>query len=97
MKGLERLEEWYVSHCNGEWEHHSGIDIGTLDNPGWTLKINLAGTKAEDRSLERVKLERSERDWLQYWVANREFHAACGARNLSELIEIFCDWFERSD
>jgi hypothetical protein len=94
MIGFARLEQWYFSHCDGRWEHQYGVDIGTLDNPGWRVKIDLAGTKAENRTLERVKLERTETDWLQYWVENRQFHAACGPRNLSETLNSFCDWFD---
>ena len=30
------LEEWYVSNCDGDWEHTFGITINTIDNPGWS-------------------------------------------------------------
>jgi len=95
MTSLERLENWYSSHCNGDWEHQSGIEIDSLDNPGWHITIDLTGTKGENKTLERTKLGRSENDRLQYWVENRKFNAACGPKNLSELIGIFCEWFER--
>jgi hypothetical protein len=94
MTSLERLEKWYSSHCNGDWEHQYGIEIGTLDNPGWRVTIDLTGTKGENKTLDRMKLERTENDWLQYWVENRKFNAACGPKNLSELIDIFCNWFD---
>jgi len=94
MTSLERLENWYSSRCNGDWEHQYGIEIGTLDNPGWLIKIDLTGTKGESKTLDRMKLERTENDWLQYWVENRKFNAACGPKNLSEMIDIFCEWFE---
>jgi hypothetical protein len=42
---LERLQTWYSSHCDGEWEHDFGVQIGTLHNPGWTLRIDLTGTE----------------------------------------------------
>lgn len=41
---LSRLQRWYKSNCDGDWEHSYGIDIGNLDNPGWTVKINLDDT-----------------------------------------------------
>jgi hypothetical protein len=94
MTGLERLEKWYSSHCNGDWEHQHGVDIGTLDNPGWRITIDLRGTKSENKALDRVKLERTTNDWLQYWVEDRKFNAACGPENLSEAIGVFCDWFD---
>ena len=96
MTSLERLEKWYSSHCNGEWEHQYGIEIDSLDNPGWRITIDLTGTTGENKTLDRMKLERTESGWLQYWVENRKFNAACGPKNLSELIDIFCNWFESS-
>jgi len=95
MTILERLEDCYLSHCNGDWEHRNGIEIDSLDNPGWRITIELTGTKGENKSLDRMKLERTENDWLQCWVENRKFHAGCGPKNLSEAIDIFCDWFDR--
>ena len=31
--------DWYLSQCNGDWEHAYGVKIDTLDNPGWTLEV----------------------------------------------------------
>jgi Immunity protein 53 len=95
MTSLERLERWYSSHCDRDWEHENGIRIGTLDNPGWRITIDLTGTKGENKTLDRIKLERTRNDWLQYWVENHKFNAACGPKNLSEVIDIFCEWFDR--
>lgn len=39
-----RLSEWYRSQCDGYWEHKYGVSIGTLDNPGWCVCIDLTGT-----------------------------------------------------
>jgi hypothetical protein len=94
MTSLERLENWYSSQCNGDWEHQYGIEIGTVDNPGWSIEIDLTGTKCGNKTLRRMKLERTEKDWLQYWVENRKFNAACGPKKLSEMNDIFCKWFE---
>ena len=96
MSALARLENWYASHCNGDWEHQWGIRISTLDNPGWRVVINVIGTKAEGAPLDRTRQERAQDDWVEYWVENGKFTAACGPRNLSEVIEIFCDWFDKS-
>ena len=41
------LQDWYKNQCNDEWEHDYGITIGTLDNPGWDVKIDLIGTSLE--------------------------------------------------
>ena len=41
------LERWYQAQCDGDWEHHSGVTIETLDNPGWLVKIDLRGVEPE--------------------------------------------------
>jgi immunity protein 53 of polymorphic toxin system len=40
---LRRFQNWYQAHCNGDWEHHAGVTIDTLDNPGWSVRIHLTG------------------------------------------------------
>lgn len=58
------LQKWYQAHCDGDWEHGSGIHLGTIDNPGWSLTVNLKDTELEDRKFQKVKVERSENDWV---------------------------------
>jgi hypothetical protein len=92
--GFSLLEEWYRQRYNGDWEHAWGIKIETLDNPGWKIKINLNETRVEDKTLQRVRIQRSEDDWIDYRAEKRTFHAGCGPLNLCETIRIFVDWFE---
>jgi hypothetical protein len=88
------LEKWYASRCDGEWEHSYGVEIETIDNPGWVVKIDLRRTPKEKAALDPVKLDRSDTDWIRYWTEKGQFHIACGAQNLSESIHIFLKWFE---
>ncbi len=48
------LLKWYCKHCNGDWEHGTGIHIDTLDNPGWSIKINLEDTELEDKIFKKL-------------------------------------------
>jgi hypothetical protein len=50
MNEVTRLQRWYESQCNGEWEHPHGISITSCDNPGWWVGIDLAGTPREAES-----------------------------------------------
>jgi hypothetical protein len=45
LEDLEWLQEWYSRQCNGEWEHSGGVRIETIDNPGWWVRVSLAGTE----------------------------------------------------
>jgi Immunity protein 53 len=80
---VSELEKWYGAQSDGHWEHPWGVAIDTLDNPGWKVKIALRGTVGAGRMLERVRVDRSSADWLQYWVKDDKFEAACGPLNLT--------------
>ena len=51
---LASLEEWYSSLYDGDWEHGLGIKIESLDNPGWSVTINLADTELEEMPFSEV-------------------------------------------
>ena len=91
---LGRLERWYQSHCDGDWEHGEGVEIGTLDNPGWRVKVSLADTNLESRPFERIAVARSDDDWLQAWVEDNVWNAAAGPLNLTEALDTFLSWAE---
>ncbi len=54
---LERLASWCASQCDGDWEHQQGIKIGPLDNPGWSVKIDLTDTELAEESFDEFKEE----------------------------------------
>jgi hypothetical protein len=83
------LEEWYYSNCDNDWEHTYGISIGTLDNPGWTVEIDLKGTPLENLDFDAVDIERTMNNWIVCSVANNQFVAQGGPQNLSEILDIF--------
>ncbi|ROP37121.1 immunity 53 family protein [Saccharothrix texasensis] len=89
MDDLVFLQQWFSAHCDEDWEHGEGIKLISLDNPGWSLEVDLRGTGFEGRSMPRVKAERSETDWTQAWSDGRKFHAVGGAGNLVEVIGHF--------
>jgi hypothetical protein len=92
---LEKLTAWYASNCDGDWEHGSGVKIGTLDNPGWRLEVNLRGTPLEQRPFSLVE-DRYDHDteWLRCWIEESTFHAACGPLRLEDALSVFLDWAE---
>ena len=76
MNTLQETERWYSSQCDGDWEHMYGVDIGTLDNPGWTVKIDLRDTELEDVPFEPVWQGNADEDgdWLQIRVEGGQFN-----------------------
>jgi elongation factor P hydroxylase len=89
------LQGWYTSQCDGDWEHQAGVKIETLDNPGWSLAIDLERTSRQGVSFERVEIHRSEHDWCLCWVDCLVFKSACGPTNLGEAIHTFRTWCQQ--
>ncbi|GIK59107.1 MAG: hypothetical protein BroJett015_47700 [Chloroflexota bacterium] len=87
-----RIMQWYYAHCDGDWEHDEGILIGTLDNPGWYLKINLEGTELEAKPFTEISQLEHEIEWHRCWVENKKFHGAGGPMMMIIIMEAFLDW-----
>lgn len=92
MSTLQKLQEWFASQCNGDWEHGSGIKIETLDNPGWSVFINLEDTRLAGKAFEPLEIELSEENWLFCSVEKQVFKIACGPRSLEEGLKVFLQW-----
>ena len=97
------LMQWYLDQCDDDWEHSYGIDIGNLDNPGWTLKIDLRDTKLMGRSFAKVEHGEPADDleeWKKtgsWWIAEVKgdrFEGVCGPLDLPALINAFRTWVE---
>jgi len=86
---VTRIQNWYRSQCDGDWEHSYGLTIETLDNPGWQVTIDLADTPWAAVRVPLEVIERTDRDWVHLEVTAAKFKAAGGPGNLEELIELF--------
>ncbi|MFK0238901.1 Imm53 family immunity protein [Streptomyces vinaceus] len=75
--------------CGGAVRARCG---STLDNPGWTVEIDLEETDLEGREYPRQDVNRNTQDWVRAWTAEKTFHAACGPGNLGEALAIFRTW-----
>lgn len=79
--------------CNGDWEHTYGIFINNIDNPGWSLKVELKDTYLYEVEFKPQRIQRqNEGDWVLCNVEDGEFHGYGGPNNLGEIIEIFLIW-----
>lgn len=93
MDVLEGLQDWYISMCNGDWEHTYGIKIENIDNPGWAISIELVGTPLYEVKFDAIKIQRADDDdWVQCRIENGNFEGRCGPKNLKEVIGIFLDF-----
>jgi len=86
---LTWLSEWYKSNCDGDWEHDYGLKIETLDNPGWSLTIDLENTKIEIKEREWNYFEENDFDWFGYKVKDGKYEASGDPSKLEVLIGKF--------
>jgi hypothetical protein len=101
MNEIERIQRWYRNQCDGDWEHASGVTIGTLDNPGWSLAVDLAGTDMESIFFEPMAYrvgpdsEPEDEDWYVCRIEESQFKGFGGPNHLSTLLKVFLDWAEQ--
>ena len=88
--GLAWLQSWYLKQCNGLWEHEFGVDIETMDNPGWHLKVQIEGTPLQGRRVDLPQVSGpNDRDWIKIRSDGETFEAMGGPSNLDEMLNAF--------
>ena len=85
---LKVLQQWYQSKCDGTWEHMYGVEIDTLDNPGWTVSL----TGETDKKSINIFVDRSEDNCLSVKSCNDNFVAYGGINNLEEILAHAVEW-----
>ncbi|MEV6358378.1 immunity 53 family protein [Streptomyces hydrogenans] len=90
------VQGWYAAQCDGDWEHEWGVRIDTLDNPGWSVRIDLEETALAEHVFPRLDITRGEDDWVMAWTSDLAFRAACGPGNLTEVLRLFRRWAEEN-
>ncbi len=92
LNALQRLQEWYVFHCDGAWEHNSVVRIETMDNPGWYLEVDIYETELADKAFEAEKASSDDGRWHECYIKGGKFIVYGGQFQLEELINIFLNW-----
>ena len=70
------------------------VAIENIDNPGWSLRIELVDTSLEAADFSEVLIERSENDWVHCKVEKSVFQGYGGPENLGEILGLFLDWVD---
>ena len=98
MNEIAKIQNWFQSQCDGDWEHGRGIRIESLDNPGWKVEIELEGTDLENTVF--IPIERNvspsrpegETDWYTCKVEEAKFKGYGSPQHLITILGIFLDW-----
>jgi hypothetical protein len=92
MSVLDEIQKWYASNCDTYWEHSFGVQIGTLDNPGWDVTIDLKDTNLDGKHFEEFQREASEERWIHCRVEKNKFRGFGDETKLEEILKVFLDW-----
>ena len=98
---MDNLIEWLQTIfaddlCGGTWEHRWGIQISTLDNPGWAFKFDLIDTDLVDIPFNTVNIEIDENNWFMCRIQDGKFEGAGGPKNLTEILRTFKEWYVKA-
>jgi hypothetical protein len=93
---IEWLEGWYQRNCNGDWEHTFGVKIETLDNPGWSVVIDLDETYLEGVPFDDVVDLDSGADWIHCTVDGTKWIGSAGPRGLGAILQVFRAWADEN-
>lgn len=97
---VSRLEKWFAANCDGDWEHQGGQTIKTLDNPGWTVRLDLDTiehrfdeTVSEFDRPEAENANSAKDDFVYYTfdAGKNVLEACCSIGNLSEVLAFVLD------
>jgi hypothetical protein len=66
--------------------------IDNLDNPGWSVRVDLFETELDGQDFQTAEDHRTEDDWVVARIEEHRWCAYCGARNLEEALALFLDW-----
>jgi len=91
MNNIEWLAVWYKQNCDGQWEHSYGIKIETLDNPGWSVSIDLHETKFSNLSMPELSKNKGDEGWIVCSIKNERFEGFGDGLKLNEIIGVFRD------
>ncbi len=90
---LTSLQMWYLSNCDGDWEHQSGIKIETLDNPGWRVSVSPPQGISFDKDFSiNHQNEDDENDWIICRIEGDNFVGYSGPTKLNEIVRKFLEF-----
>lgn len=95
LQPLTKLQDWYISNCDGDWEHTYGFRLGTLDNPGWTVTVDLDETHQENQTFTERKINfEHDTQWVVVSKKGSKLTGACGPKELETMLALVTEWLQ---
>ncbi len=89
MNIIDWIQHWYIEQCDGDWEHQYGVEINTIDNPGWMVTIDLHYTALENVELEYRLIENSAEDWFGVSIEDTKYIGVGDPSKLEVILQRF--------
>ncbi len=83
------LQQWYLSQCDGDWEHCFVVKISTTSDPGWEVIIDLEYTELEFKEFKTYNSNEDKNNWKYLEVEDKKFY---GKGDINKLVEILGDF-----
>ena len=97
MEVLERIQAWHKAQCERGRDPSLGVRLETLkDAPGWSVRIDLAGTPLSGLTLAPYREGATERDWLAYRIRDDRFEGIGDPTKLQALLFAFLELADRT-
>lgn len=95
QQSLTKLQDWYISNCDGDWEHTYGFKLETLDNPGWIVTVDLHETHQENQVFAELKINfEHDSKWLSVSKQGSKLIGSCGPRHLEAMLTLVTEWLQ---
>lgn len=94
---IKWLQNWYYQLCDGEWEHENRIRIESIDNPGWSIEIDISKCGSDILPKSWTLYELSDNNWIGFKIHDHIFYAAGDPFKLELLISLFRELTEKGE
>jgi hypothetical protein len=90
------LQAWFAQQPDSYRAKPGAVVINTLDNPGWSLKVSLDGTRLGGVVLPEFSPKKGEANWFSRHSDGKVFCAYGGPLNLIDILKEFVEWSKAS-
>lgn len=97
MKLLNWLQDWCIlRHIKNEGINLSEvINIGTIDNPGWYITINIDCSNFELKTFNILSIDNGDDDWISIKINEGVFIGVGDKNKLTYILEFFRKWYKK--
>ncbi|MEM7229029.1 MAG: Imm53 family immunity protein [Planctomycetota bacterium] len=89
---LRVLDAWCAANQSTD-DRYPRLVLGTLDNPGWTLSVELAGTGLHPQNVQESKSNTDSNDaWMVVQSHESTYRSFGGPKVLDQMLSAFLFW-----